>query len=427
MLKEKAMKKICRFMGTMVFALCTMFWISMEASAVSFPGINVIFEPSDESVIVEGVPAFSADRTVEYQVEGYLNYEKERIETFCYGPHVMPYDVPEKQAYIFNWGDREFLLPCTGEYKFTAYITAIYRNAQGQMVEEKGPKTTITFTLHKKDESTNWGPGLPNTTIETYDMNQIKGKDKTIKIEEPDYVWTIHGKDIESVPEANFSLKITAEPAEFKNDGVEDFFGETIARKFNIEYDGEFGFKATLDYKVGAEYTGKYANLFYVPGDGSFEFMGGCPVDENGMAQFIFTHASDYVIAITAEEYTGQELNPKQQEEEKESSVAVESEAAAEETVAPEEAESEKEKEEAVKSEEKEGITSSTADSTSSTEALQEQGKQPQEDVTEPIITIGATMEETQPSKINVLPLIACGGVLTVIIIAVVYVKKKKK
>ena len=401
MLNEKSMKKLYNLMGTMILVLCTAFLLSMKASAVSFPGINVIFEPSDESVIVEGVPAFSADGMVEYQVEGYMNYEKERIETFCYGPHVMPYDVPEKQAYIFNWGDREFLLPCTGEYKFTAYITAIYTNAQGQVVEEKGPKTTITFTLHKKDESTNWGPGLPNTTVETYDMNQIQGKDKTIKIEEPDYIWTIHGKDIESSPEANFSLKITAEPVNFKNDGVEAFFGDTIAQRFNIEYDGAFGFKATLDYKVGAEYVGKYANLFYVPGDGTFEFMGGYIVDENGMAKFIFTHASDYVIAITEEEYTGQELNPKPPQVEMESTVAAEGETEVSVDEAEVSADVEQESEEVVKPEEKENAT-------------------------EPIPTIGATMEETQPSKTNALPIVGGVVLLAAAICVVLYLKKKK-
>lgn len=61
-------------------------------------------------------------------------------------------------------------------------MTARYIDAQGNGVEEKGPKTTINITLHKKDESTNWGPGLPNTTVEDYDLGQIKGKDKTIKV-----------------------------------------------------------------------------------------------------------------------------------------------------------------------------------------------------------------------------------------------------
>ena len=76
-------------------------------------------------------------------------------------------------------------------------------------------KTTITITLHKQDESTNWGPGLPNTTVEDYDLGQIKGKDKTIKVEEADYTWTIYGKDIVTVPERNISLKITPNPENF--------------------------------------------------------------------------------------------------------------------------------------------------------------------------------------------------------------------
>ena len=39
--------------------------------------------------------------------------------------------------------------------------------------------------------------------------------------------------------------------------------------------------------------------------------MEGGLVDENGMISYTFTHASDYIIAITDVEYTGQELNPK--------------------------------------------------------------------------------------------------------------------
>lgn len=123
------------------------------------------------------------------------------------------------------------------------------------MVEENGPKQTITITLTKKDESTNWGPGLPNTTVETYDLGQIQGKDKIILIEENGYTWTIHGTDIESVPDANLSLAITQNPQIFVSNGVDEFFGDTIAYKF--------------------------------------------------------THASDYIIAVTDVEYTGQELNPK--------------------------------------------------------------------------------------------------------------------
>ncbi len=311
MLKHTTLKNLAYTFYTLCLVLCTFTFTKLDAWAVSFPNINVTFDATDESVIVDGIPAYSADGSIEYQLEGYLNYEKERCDTFCYAPHVRLYDEPSKMACIFNWSDAEFLLPSSGDYKFTAYVTARYIDSTGTPVEESGPKTTIDITLHKKDESTNWGPGLPNTTVENYDLGQIKGKNKTITIEEPDYTWTIHGNNIETVPDANLSLKITANPDTFANEGVDDFFGDTLVQKLNIEHRGEFGFKAILDYRIGAEYSGKYANLFYVAGNGTFEYVGGSLVDENGVATFTLSHASDYVLAVTEVEYTGQELNPK--------------------------------------------------------------------------------------------------------------------
>lgn len=323
MLKHTTLKNFTYILFTLTLILTTFTFTKLDAQAASFPNINVTFDPTDESVIVDGIPAYSSDGSVEYQLEGYLNYGKERCDTFCYAPHVRAYDEPAKMAYIFNWADAEFLLPCTGDYTFTAYVTARYIDSAGTPVEEKGPKTTIDITLHKKDESTNWGPGLPNTTVETYDLKQIKAKNKTITIEEPEYTWTIHGGDIETVPDANLSLKITVNPDTFANEGVDAFFGDTLLQRLNIEHSGDFGFKAILDYRVGTEYTGKYANLFYVAGNGTFEYIGGAMVDENGLASFTLTHASDYVLAITDVEYTGQELNP-QVEEPKEDPVATE-------------------------------------------------------------------------------------------------------
>lgn len=275
-----------------------------EVNAATFPAITVDFDEDEQSVIVSGVPEKDASGNPNYMLKGYLNYGNERVETFCYAPSVAPYHIAEKQAYIFNWSDREFLLPCSGEYQFTAYL--VYGTMNG---EESGPKTTINITLTKKDESTNWGPGLPNTTVEVYDLNQMKGLDKNIRMEEDGYIWTINGTNITSPPEQNISLAITKNPENFPTIGVDDFFGNTVASKFTINHDGEFGFAATLDYFIGTDYSGKYANLFYVAGDGTFQFVEGKLVDDNGSVSYTFVHASDYIIAITDIEYTGQELN----------------------------------------------------------------------------------------------------------------------
>lgn len=314
MKKQKISKTLCLQLLSLFILLSGFLCMKIDSHAVTLPTISLDFDPTDQSVILAGCPAYDSTGTVQYELNGYLNYNDERIETFCYAPSVAPYHVPEAQAYIFNWTDTEFILPCSGEYQFTAYMKALYFAPDGTAASETGPKQTITITLNKKDESDNWGPGLPNTTVETYDLEQIKGKDKSILIEEDGYTWTINGMDIESIPEKNLPLAITKNPENLDTQSVSLFFGNTVASTFSIEYSGDFGFISILDYYLGPEYAGKYANLFYVKNDGTFEFMEGILVDEAGFASYTFTHASDYIIAVTDVEYTGQDLNPKPEE-----------------------------------------------------------------------------------------------------------------
>ena len=311
MRKEKVIKFVSLYLLSFIIIFTGFLSMKIEAHAVTLPNFSLTFDGTDQSVILAGCPAYDPTGTVQFELNGYLNYQDERVETFCYAPSVYPHHIPEAQAYIFNWADIEFILPCSGEYQFTAYVKAHYFAADGTAVTETGPKQTITISLTKKDESTNWGPGLQNTTVETYDLEQIQGKDKTITIEEDGYTWTINGKDIETIPEQNLSLAITKNPDTLDEQSVSVFFGNTVASQFSIEYSGDFGFISILDYYLGPEFTGKHANLFYAKSDGTFEFMEDVLVDEAGYASYYFSHASDYVIAVTDVEYTGQELNPK--------------------------------------------------------------------------------------------------------------------
>ena len=59
----------------MAICLCS---TKMNASAVTFPSISVEFDPSDQSVIVSDLPAYDASETIQYELNGYLNYGSER-------------------------------------------------------------------------------------------------------------------------------------------------------------------------------------------------------------------------------------------------------------------------------------------------------------------------------------------------------------
>lgn len=232
-------------------------------------------------------------------------------------------------------------------------------------------------------------------------MGQIKGKDKTIKVEEPDYTWTINGKDILTVPEGNISLKITPNPEGFSDTGVDAFFGDTELLKFNIEHSGEFGFTAVLDYKLGQQYADKFANLFYVVGDGTFEYMGHAVVTEEGVGTFRFSHSSDYILAILEEEYTGQPLTTPEPEV-----TEAPKEPAAEET-APAQSEAPAVTEELPKE-----------------DTIIKEEKNPQEP-TEVIETIGA-MEESNPTWYVVGGVAALAILVVAVSVVVANVKKKK-
>ena len=181
----------------------------------------------------------------------------------------------------------------------------------------------------------------------------------------------------------------------------------------NIEHSAEFGFQAILDYKIGEQYTGKYANLFYVVGDGTFEYLGGPIVDENGVASFVFTHASDYIIAITDVEYTGQKLNdnPTDQTEE------VQTESASDDG-----SESSKTEEDVVE-------TPKESQEFHEENELHEQEKTSEESVSQEEIV----PEEEKTSVVavdsdgkNIWIMISCVVLAIVVILGIVFIKKKK-
>ena len=77
-------------------------------------------------------------------------------------------------------------------------------------------------------------------------------------------------------------------------------FGGLAYKTISLTHEGDFGFAATLTMNVGAENSGKYANLYYYnETDGDLEFLSSDKVRDNGDINLLFTHASEYVAVIS--------------------------------------------------------------------------------------------------------------------------------
>lgn len=77
--------------------------------------------------------------------------------------------------------------------------------------------------------------------------------------------------------------------------------GETPI-EISLKHNGEFGFTAKLDVPLGDEFAGKKATLYYFnAAKNALEEQEDVIIGKDGYAKFTFTHASDYVIVISAE------------------------------------------------------------------------------------------------------------------------------
>ena len=106
MKKASILKRASVFLCYLCLVISTFMVANTDAHAIDFPTITVSFDPTDESVIIEGVKDLTPGGPYLTSLEGYLNYGKERVETFCYGPQGKAYDIPEVMGYILNWKDQ---------------------------------------------------------------------------------------------------------------------------------------------------------------------------------------------------------------------------------------------------------------------------------------------------------------------------------
>lgn len=129
-------------------------------------------------------------------------------------------------------------------------------------------------------------------------LESARGKDIEVVFNMGAYSWSINGLDIteDTLKAINLEVKLNANA--ISADVVKTLAKDRPTMQLSLSHNGEFGFKAKLQFNIGAEHKGKYGNLYYYNKEGKLEFINAGKIDEDGNVSLEFTHASDYVVVI---------------------------------------------------------------------------------------------------------------------------------
>lgn len=136
-------------------------------------------------------------------------------------------------------------------------------------------------------------------TVSKEILYAAKGKDVTVVLNMGGYSWEINGKDIVASNLSDINLEVTFDTEAIPGNIVKQLAGDQPVKQLSLTHNGDFGFKATLTMNVGAEYKGKYGNLYYYDSEGKMVFMNAGEIDDSGNVKLSFSHASDYAIVIS--------------------------------------------------------------------------------------------------------------------------------
>lgn len=137
------------------------------------------------------------------------------------------------------------------------------------------------------------------TKVPSTVFKAIKGKDIDLVLNLNSSVkWTINGLSVTSTKIIDFD--VTKNTKHIPNEAVDKAEG-SHKRQISLDHNGSFGCGAVMTYDVGTQYNGLYANLFYYNRKAKELELVYCSPISGGKANFLFTHASDYLITISDE------------------------------------------------------------------------------------------------------------------------------
>jgi len=111
--------------------------------------------------------------------------------------------------------------------------------------------------------------------------------------------WNIDLSGVDDVHSINVDMAVKMNEAEIPEEVITTLPQENPIILMSLSHEGPFEFEAKLTVPVNKLNVGKYANLYYYnPVTKAMEFIAASLVAEDGSAEFLMAHASDYAIVI---------------------------------------------------------------------------------------------------------------------------------
>ncbi|MDF2472752.1 MAG: hypothetical protein K0R21_534 [Anaerocolumna sp.] len=122
--------------------------------------------------------------------------------------------------------------------------------------------------------------------------------------------WSVNGQNITDNSLEDINLGVTMDTDAIPENLINQVDQEQGHRSISLSHNGEFGFTAVLSINMEKENAGLYVNMFYYnPSSKELELQSIRKINESGYVDFTFTHASDYVAAISTEPMYGKALD----------------------------------------------------------------------------------------------------------------------
>ncbi|MCI8504628.1 MAG: hypothetical protein HFI67_00365 [Lachnospiraceae bacterium] len=139
------------------------------------------------------------------------------------------------------------------------------------------------------------------TVVPAQLLKAAKGKNLTIQMNMGGYIWSIDGRDILAEEPKDVNMQVILDTQHIPSATIRALAGNSPVRQLSLVHEGDFGFKATLTINIGKKYAGLYGNLYYHDSAGKLVFIHAGKIGGDGVVSLTFSHASDYLIVISAQ------------------------------------------------------------------------------------------------------------------------------